>query len=228
MSKKIKHQWQALINEEQAKPYFVELNQVLAQQRANGDVIFPAQGDIFNAFSYHDIKNIKVVILGQDPYHGENQAHGLAFSVQAGIKIPPSLVNIYKELVNEFDSFNKPNHGCLTEWAEQGVLLLNTVLTVQKAQAHSHAKLGWETFTDAVIEKINQESSACVFLLWGAHAQKKGKNINTHKHLVLNGPHPSPLSAYRGFFGCQHFSKANEWLLSKNIPQINWHLPTEL
>lgn len=228
MSKKIKPQWQALIEEEQTKPYFVELNQEVSQQRANGDVIFPAQEDVFNAFCYHDIENIKVVILGQDPYHGENQAHGLAFSVQPGIKTPPSLVNIYKELINEYDSFSKPNHGCLTQWAEQGVLLLNTVLTVKQAQAHSHAKLGWETFTDAVIEKINQESTACVFLLWGAHAQKKGKNINIDKHLVLNGRHPSPLSAYRGFFGCQHFSKANAWLSSKDIPQINWHLPTEL
>ncbi|NQZ86690.1 MAG: uracil-DNA glycosylase [Colwellia sp.] len=225
MSKKIKPQWQKLINDEQVKPYFVELNQKLSKQRANGDVIFPVQGEVFSAFCYHDIKNIKVVILGQDPYHGDKQAHGLAFSVQPGVKVPPSLVNIYKELVNEYSDFNKPDHGCLTPWAEQGVLLLNTVLTVKQAQAHSHAKLGWETFTDAVIEKIDHESNACVFLLWGAHAQKKGKNINTDKHLVLNGPHPSPLSAYRGFFGCQHFSKANEWLRSKDIPQINWHLP---
>ena len=228
MSNEIKPLWQKLINEEQAKPYFVELNQELSQQRANGDVIYPAPNDVFNAFAYKDITDIKVVILGQDPYHGENQAHGLAFSVQPGIKTPPSLVNIYKELVNEYDSFDKPTHGCLTLWAEQGVLLLNTVLTVKQAQAHSHAKLGWETFTDAVIEKINQENKACVFLLWGAHAQKKGKNINTEKHLVLNGPHPSPLSAYRGFFGCQHFSKTNEWLRSQDIPQINWHLPITL
>jgi uracil-DNA glycosylase len=228
MTNKIKPQWQKLINEEQAKPYFVELNQALSKQRANGDVIFPAQDDVFNAFCYQDIKNIKIVILGQDPYHGENQAHGLAFSVQPGIKTPPSLVNIYKELANEFDSFNKPNHGCLTQWAEQGVLLLNTVLTVKQAQAHSHAKLGWGKFTDEVIEQINKKGTACVFLLWGAYAQNKGKNINTHKHLILKGPHPSPLSAYRGFFGCQHFSKANEWLLSKDISPINWHLPTEL
>jgi len=228
MSNEIKPLWQKLINEEQAKPYFVGLNQELSQQRANGDVIYPAPNDVFNAFAYKDITDIKVVILGQDPYHGENQAHGLAFSVQPGIKTPPSLVNIYKELVNEYDSFDKPTHGCLTLWAEQGVLLLNTVLTVKQAQAHSHAKLGWETFTDAVIEKINQENKACVFLLWGAHAQKKGKNINTEKHLVLNGPHPSPLSAYRGFFGCQHFSKTNEWLRSQDILQINWHLPRTL
>jgi uracil-DNA glycosylase len=228
MSKKIKLQWQKLINEEQTKPYFIKLNQELTQQRANGDVIFPVEDDVFNAFCYQDIKDIKVVILGQDPYHGENQAHGLAFSVQSGIKVPPSLVNIYKELITEFNNFTKPTHGCLTPWAEQGVLLLNTVLTVKQAQAHSHAKLGWETFTDVVIKTINQESPGCVFLLWGAHAQKKGKNINAEKHLVLNGPHPSPLSAYRGFFGCQHFSKANEWLLSKNIPQINWQLPTRM
>jgi len=223
---KIKPQWQQLLNEEQNKPYFSQLNNEIIKQRADGDVIFPVEADVFNAFCYHDIKNIKVVILGQDPYHGDKQAHGLAFSVQSGVKVPPSLVNIYKELVNEYSDFNKPDHGCLTPWAEQGVLLLNTVLTVKQAQAHSHAKLGWETFTDAVIEKINLECNACVFLLWGAHAQKKGKNINTNKHLVLNGPHPSPLSAYRGFFGCQHFSKANEWLRSKGIPQINWHLPT--
>jgi len=218
---KIKPQWQQLLNEEQNKPYFSQLNNEIIKQRADGDVIFPVEADVFNAFCYHDIKNIKVVILGQDPYHGDKQAHGLAFSVQSGVKVPPSLVNIYKELVNEYSDFNKPDHGCLTPWAEQGVLLLNTVLTVKQAQAHSHAKLGWETFTDAVIEKINLECNACVFLLWGAHAQKKGKNINTNKHLVLNGPHPSPLSAYRGFFGCQHFSKANEWLRSKGIPQIN-------
>ena len=148
--------------------------------------------------------------------------------MQAGVKVPPSLVNIYKELTNEFSDFKKPNHGCLTQWAEQGVLLLNTVLTVKKAQAHSHAKLGWETFTDAVINSINEENRGCVFLLWGAHAQKKGKSINTDKHLVLNGPHPSPLSAYRGFFGCQHFSKANEWLSSKNRQEINWHLPEKI
>ncbi|MBA6364930.1 uracil-DNA glycosylase [Colwellia sp. BRX8-4] len=227
INQNIKPQWQQLFNQEQAKPYFIELNQVISQQRAKGEVIFPAQNDIFNAFCYQDIKDTKVVILGQDPYHGEDQAHGLAFSVQPGIKVPPSLVNIYKELVNEFADFNKPSHGCLTQWAEKGVLLLNTVLTVKQAQAHSHAKLGWETFTDAVIKHINQESSGCVFLLWGAHAQKKGKNINTEKHFVLNGPHPSPLSAYRGFFGCQHFSKTNQWLQSKNMTPINWQLPEQ-
>jgi uracil-DNA glycosylase len=221
---KIKAQWQQLLNEEQNKPYFSQLTKEIEKQRTDGDVIFPVEADVFNAFGYEDIADIKVIILGQDPYHGEKQAHGLAFSVQPGVKVPPSLVNIYKELANEYDDFNKPDHGCLTEWAQQGVLLLNTVLTVKQAQAHSHAKLGWETFTDSVIEKISQENSSCVFILWGAHAQKKGKNINTDKHLVLNGPHPSPLSAYRGFFGCQHFSKANEWLSANNKTPINWHL----
>lgn len=224
MSKKIKPQWQQLINEEQTKPYYQQLDKEISQQRASGEVIFPVQSDVFNAFCFQDLLDTKVVILGQDPYHGENQAHGLAFSVQAGIKVPPSLANIYKELDSEFTSFNKPSHGCLTTWAQQGVLLLNTVLTVKQAQAHSHAKLGWELFTDAVINRINEQNVGCVFILWGAHAQKKGKNINTEKHLVLNGPHPSPLSAYRGFFGCQHFSKANQWLTSKNLQPINWQL----
>jgi len=221
---KIKQQWQQLLNEEQNKAYFSQLNNEIIKQRAEGDVIFPVEADVFNAFCYQDIADIKVVILGQDPYHGDKQAHGLAFSVQPGVKVPPSLVNIYKELVNEYSDFNKPDHGCLTEWAQQGVLLLNTVLTVKQAQAHSHAKLGWEKFTDAVIAKISQENTGCVFILWGAHAQKKGKNINNVKHLILNGPHPSPLSAYRGFFGCQHFSKTNEWLSAKNKHTINWHL----
>ena len=228
MKLKIKPLWQKLINEEQVKPYFRALDNEVVQQRSNGEVIFPAQKDVFNAFCYQDITDIKVVILGQDPYHGEKQAHGLAFSVQNGIKVPPSLVNIYKELTNEYENFITPKHGFLSYWAEQGVLLLNTVLTVKQAQAHSHAKLGWETFTDSVIQTINQENSGCVFLLWGAHAQKKGKNINTDKHLVLNGPHPSPLSAYRGFFGCQHFSKTNEWLLLNKKSLIDWHLPEHI
>jgi len=221
---KIKPQWQELLNIEQEKPYFSQLDTEITNQRTAGDVIFPDKKDVFSAFCYQDITDIKVVILGQDPYHGEKQAHGLAFSVQPGIKVPPSLVNIYKELANEYSDFNIPEHGCLTEWAQQGVLLLNTVLTVKQAQAHSHAKLGWEQFTDAVIAKISEENSNCVFILWGAHAQKKGKNINSKKHLVLSGPHPSPLSAYRGFFGCQHFSKTNEWLSANNKKTINWHL----
>ncbi|WP_343814851.1 uracil-DNA glycosylase [Colwellia asteriadis] len=225
----IKPQWQQLINSEQRKPYFKALLAEIKQQRSAGITIFPKDDDIFNAFKAVDLKDINVVVLGQDPYHGEQlgvaQAHGLAFSVQPTIKIPPSLVNIYKELTNDIDGFIAPEHGCLTTWAEQGVLLLNTVLTVQQANAHSHAKLGWETFTDAVIDKISEENPHCVFILWGAHAKKKGRNIDESKHLVLTGPHPSPLSSYRGFFGCQHFSKANNWLQAQGQVTIDWRLP---
>jgi len=224
----IKPQWQQLINREAEKTYFQSLTSEITKQRATELSIYPAEKDVFNAFNYADLADVKVVILGQDPYHGKDQAHGLAFSVQNGIKVPPSLVNMYKELTTDIPDFKAPNHGCLTHWAEQGVLLLNTVLTVQKANAHSHAKLGWETFTEQVINEVNDHNRGCVFILWGAHAHKKGKNINKDKHLVLAGPHPSPLSAYRGFFGCQHFSKANTWLVQHNIQSIDWHLPAQL
>lgn len=220
-------QWQNILDNEQNKPYYADLINTIDNQRKSGEVIYPNENDVFNAFKYVDLSNVKVVILGQDPYHGtgknnQPQAHGLAFSVQHGIKVPPSLVNIYKELEQDIEGFTIPNHGNLLSWAEQGVLLLNTVLTVKQANAHSHAKLGWETFTDAIIEALNTNNNGCVFILWGSHAQKKGKNINTQKHLVLSGPHPSPLSAYRGFFGCKHFSKANQWLESRNQRPINW------
>ena len=221
----IKPQWQQLIKRESKKDYFQVLSKEVTQQRAAGIAIFPADNDVFNAFNYVDLPDVKVVILGQDPYHGEGQAHGLAFSVQPGIKVPPSLVNMYKELITDIDGFEKPPHGCLTSWAEQGVLLLNTVLTVQQANAHSHAKLGWEIFTEQVVQTLNKKNKGCVFILWGAHAHKKGKNINQEKHLVLSGPHPSPLSAYRGFFGCQHFSQANTWLEKNSISPIDWQLP---
>ncbi len=223
----IKPYWQQIIKQEQSQDYFCQLQAEIAKQRAQGISIFPTQEDVFHAFEFTDLADINVVILGQDPYHGISkdntpQAHGLAFSVQNGVKIPPSLVNIYKELTKDIDSFVTPNHGNLTAWAQQGVLLLNTVLTVQQGQAHSHAKLGWETFTDKIIDQINQYNDGCVFILWGAHAQKKGRNIDENKHLTLNGPHPSPLSAYRGFFGCQHFSKANDWLAQKGKETISW------
>lgn len=221
----IKPQWQQLIDREANQDYFQALVTEIAQQRASGINIFPEDEDVFNAFNHADLSDVKVVILGQDPYHGEQQAHGLAFSVQDGVKVPPSLVNMYKELTTDIEDFKKPNHGCLTHWAEQGVLLLNTVLTVQQANAHSHAKLGWETFTEQVIKEINENNEGCVFILWGAHAHKKGKKIDQEKHLVLAGPHPSPLSAYRGFFGCRHFSQANAWLIEHNIKPIDWHLP---
>ena len=220
----LKPYWQTLINQEQAKPYFQSLLTNIQQQRADGLTIFPSENNVFNAFENVDISEVKVVILGQDPYHGEGQAHGLAFSVLPNIKVPPSLANIYKELCTDIDDFVTPNHGFLQPWAKQGVLLLNTVLTVQQANAHSHAKLGWETFTDAVITELNEQNDHCVFILWGAHAQKKGRNINNGKHLVLAGPHPSPLSAYRGFFGSKPFSQTNTWLASKGLSPIDWRL----
>jgi uracil-DNA glycosylase len=226
----IKPSWQKIIKQEQSQDYYCQLQDDIAKERAQGISIFPEEKDIFNAFSFSDLSDIKVVILGQDPYHGvgkgdyckQPQAHGLAFSVTKNIKIPPSLVNIYKELSSDIDGFIMPAHGNLTSWAEQGVLLLNTVLTVQQNQANSHAKLGWERFTDRIIAQINEHNTGCVFILWGAHAQKKGRNIDGNKHLVLNGPHPSPLSAYRGFFGCKHFSIANAWLTKKDKKIINW------
>lgn len=221
----IKPQWQELIEQQAQQDYFQALTAEVANQRASGVTIFPPEKDVFNAFNYVDVTDVKVVILGQDPYHGQGQAHGLAFSVQTGVKVPPSLVNMYKELTTDIEDFKAPEHGFLSHWAEQGVLLLNTVLTVQQANAHSHAKLGWETFTEHVINEINDKNPGCVFILWGAHAHKKGKKINQEKHCVLAGPHPSPLSAYRGFFGCQHFSKANSWLRGQGINVIDWHLP---
>ena len=220
----LKPYWQTLISQEQAKPYFQSLLTNIQQQRADGLTIFPSENNVFNAFENVDISEVKVVILGQDPYHGAGQAHGLAFSVLPNIKVPPSLANIYKELCTDIDDFVTPNHGFLQPWAKQGVLLLNTVLTVQQANAHSHAKLGWETFTDAVITELNEQNDHCVFILWGAHAQKKGRNINNGKHLVLAGPHPSPLSAYRGFFGSKPFSQTNTWLASKGLSPIDWRL----
>ena len=234
----IKPHWQQIITQEQSQNYYCQLQSEVAKQRAQGTIIFPEEKDVFRAFEFTDLADIKTVILGQDPYHGISsqpstkhngstsipQAHGLAFSVQAGVKVPPSLVNIYKELTTDINGFVAPSHGNLTPWAEQGVLLLNTVLTVQQGQAHSHAKLGWETFTDKIIAQINQHNNGCVFILWGAHAQKKGRNIDDKKHLVLNGPHPSPLSAYRGFFGCRHFSQANAWLSQQGKQAINWSL----
>lgn len=228
----IKPHWQQIIEQEKQQDYYCQLQKEITKKRAQGITIFPEEKDVYNAFEYCDLADIKVVILGQDPYHGvgkgdyhhQSQAHGLAFSVTKHIKIPPSLVNIYKELNTDIEGFNTPNHGNLTSWAEQGVLLLNTVLTVQQSKAHSHAKLGWERFTDQIISQLNQHNDGCVFILWGAHAQKKGRDIDSSKHLVLNGPHPSPLSAYRGFFGCQHFSKANTWLTQKNKVAIDWQV----
>ncbi|APD95010.1 uracil-DNA glycosylase [Alteromonas mediterranea] len=216
--------WQSALGNEKQKEYFVELLARVKQAREAGSVIYPPQPDVFNALKYTPLDKVNVVILGQDPYHGPNQAHGLCFSVQAGVKTPPSLKNMYKELLTDIDGFVEPNHGTLTSWAEQGVLLLNTVLTVEQGKAHSHAKWGWETFTDKVIDVVNANCENVVFLLWGSHAQKKGKHIDREKHKVLHAPHPSPLSAHRGFLGCKHFSQTNEYLVEKGKTPINWQV----
>lgn len=221
--------WKSLIEIERSQPYFQILSQTISEQREEGATLFPLDEDVFSAFNYVDLPNVKVVILGQDPYHGITsdgvpQAHGLAFSVPPKVKIPPSLVNIFKELTTDIAGFETPKHGNLIKWAEQGVLLLNTVFTVQQGQAHSHAKLGWEVFTDKVIEALDKENSGCVFILWGSHAHKKGKYINSEKHKVLKNVHPSPLSVYRGFYGSKPFSQANTWLKEQGKDVIDWHL----
>lgn len=216
--------WDSFIKAEQDKQYFQELEMFLAKERSCGKKIFPSQERVFEAFSLTPFADVKVVILGQDPYHGVNQAHGLSFSVQDGVKIPPSLRNIYKELSSDVHSFKAPLHGNLTTWAKQGVLLLNTVLTVEEGLAHSHAKKGWESFTDKVIRTINDELTHVVFILWGAHAQKKREMIDESKHHILASAHPSPLSARRGFFGCQHFSKTNLFLEEKRKKTIDWQI----
>lgn len=217
--------WQDFLNIECAKPYMQQTLDTVTQKRSQGIAVYPAQSQVFSAFEATPLENIKVVLLGQDPYHGEGQAHGLCFSVLPEVaKLPPSLKNIYKELATDIAGFSIPEHGYLQRWAEQGVFLLNTVLTVEQGQAHSHKHLGWEQFTDQVIAHINQHCEGVVFILWGAHAQKKGKGIDSSRHHVLNGPHPSPLSAHRGFFGCQHFSKTNQLLTQQGKSAIDWQV----
>lgn len=216
--------WQNFLQQQQQQEYFEQIQSYVANARQQGKVVYPPEDDVFSAFTATPLDQVKVVILGQDPYHGPDQAHGLSFSVKPGVKTPPSLANMYKELATDIEGFTIPEHGYLQSWAEQGVLLLNTVLTVEQGNAHSHAKIGWETFTDKVIEHIDQECEGVIFLLWGAHAQKKGKKINTQKHHVLKSAHPSPLSAYRGFFGCQHFSQTNTLLQAMNKTPITWQV----
>lgn len=220
--KEKKMSWKSFIELEQKKAYYQTLSIFLESERSLGKKIYPSESLYFNALQLTPLENVKVVILGQDPYHGEGQAHGLSFSVPDGIKIPPSLRNIYKELANSVAEFTPPESGNLTHWAEQGVLLLNAVLSVEKANAGSHAKKGWENFTDNVIKHINVSQSDVVFLLWGSYAHKKGALIDTHKHHVLTSVHPSPLSAYRGFLGCDHFNLTNEILHNKGKNRINW------
>ncbi|MDW4576917.1 uracil-DNA glycosylase [Atlantibacter hermannii] len=214
--------WHDVLADEKQQPYFLNTLKTVEEERANGVTIYPPAKDVFNAFRFTELGDIKVVILGQDPYHGPNQAHGLAFSVRPGIQPPPSLVNMYKELEGSITGFVRPSHGYLESWARQGVMLLNTVLTVRAGQAHSHARLGWETFTDKVISLINQHREGVVFMLWGSHAQKKGAMIDRERHYVLQAPHPSPLSAHRGFFGCGHFVKANDYLAQRGETPIDW------
>ena len=215
--------WASELADELDQPYMSTLRDFLDQQSLAGKEIYPSWPLIFNAFDLTPLESVKVVVLGQDPYHGQGQAHGLSFSVKQGVKIPPSLRNIYKEL-NADVGCELPNHGDLTVWAEQGVLLLNSVLTVEKSLAASHKNKGWETFTDKVISVINDHCDHVVFLLWGAYAQKKGEKIDASKHLILESVHPSPLSARKGFIGCQHFSKCNEYLQSHGIKPIDWQV----
>ncbi|MCV2403935.1 uracil-DNA glycosylase [Marinomonas sp. C2222] len=214
--------WHAALEQELDKGYMSALLSFLEQEdRVN--TVFPIESERLMALKVTPFDSVKVVILGQDPYHGEGQAHGLSFSVKPDVKIPPSLVNIYKELEADL-AISPANHGSLIQWAEQGVLLLNSVLTVTEGKAGSHQKKGWETFTDRIIELINKEHEGVVFMLWGSYAQKKGCQIDKAKHCVLESVHPSPLSAYRGFFGCSHFSKANQYLISQSKAPINWSL----
>lgn len=218
--------WLAVLGGEFEQPYMQNLKAFLAQEKAQGKVIYPHSSDWFNAFKYTPLNQVKVVILGQDPYHGPNQAHGLCFSVRPGVKTPPSLVNIYKELQSDL-GIQPVNHGYLTSWAKQGVLMINAVLTVEQANAGSHQKKGWEQFTDKVIHVINEQLDGVVFLLWGSYAQKKAAFVDQNKHLVLKSVHPSPLSAHRGFFGNHQFSQANEFLISRGKQPINWQLPEQ-
>lgn len=221
---KLEKSWKAALSAEFAQPYMQQLSDFLRQEKQQGKVIFPPGSLIFNALDLTPLPQVKVVILGQDPYHGPGQAHGLSFSVPEGIKVPPSLVNIYKELKRDL---NIPiaEHGNLQSWAEQGVLLLNTTLTVQQGQAGSHAKAGWQRFTDQIIQCVSEQQDHVVFMLWGAHARSKAQLIDASKHLILTSAHPSPLSAYRGFLGCGHFSECNKYLQRTGQTPIAWQLP---
>lgn len=214
--------WSELLRDEFHKDYMINLQKHLANLRNHNVPIYPKHEDIFNAFKLTPFENIKVVILGQDCYHGEGQAHGLAFSVKDNMKVPPSLQNIFKELETDIDGYVKPDSGNLTEWAKQGVLLLNSILTVEKAKPSSHQGLGWERFTDHVIKTISDEKDGIVFIFWGSYARSKKKFVNLSKHFVLESPHPSPFSAHNGFFGCKHFSQTNKILEQSKKEPINW------
>lgn len=218
----IGNDWDKVLEGEFEKDYYLKLREFLKKEYSSR-IIYPSMYDIFNALKTTPYNDVKVVLLGQDPYHGPNQAHGMCFSVQKGVQPPPSLVNIFKELNDDLGCM-PPGHGCLTEWAQQGVLLLNTALTVRAGQANSHRGKGWEIFTDQVIRHLNEREKPMVFILWGANAKAKTALITNPAHLILTAAHPSPLSAYKGFFGCRHFSKANAFLEENGIQPVNWQL----
>lgn len=223
MDVKIESSWKEVLKDEFDKDYFEQIVLHLKTERTQGKTIYPPGQFIFNAFDTTPFENVKVVILGQDPYHGPGQAHGLCFSVQNGVPPPPSLINIFKEL-NDDVGVPIPNHGNLTHWAQQGVFLLNASLTVRASEPMSHSKIGWAEFTNEVIKKISTEKEHVVFMLWGKFAQEKRELINESKHFILHSAHPSPLSASAGFFGCKHFSRANAYLMSKGIDPVDWKL----
>lgn len=223
MDVKIEASWKEVLQAEFSKPYFQQIALHIKTEKSQGKIIYPPGSVIFNAFNTTPFDKVKVVILGQDPYHGPRQAHGLCFSVQNGVPPPPSLINIFKELQDDI-GVPVPNHGNLTHWAQQGVFLLNASLTVRAGEPMSHAKIGWAEFTDTVIKKISDKKQHVVFILWGKFAQEKRVLIDESKHLILRSVHPSPLSAHGGFFGCKHFSKTNEYLASKGIDPVDWSL----
>ena len=223
LEKNLASAWQARLTSQFTQPYWKTLSTFLQERADQGHTVYPPQDALFNALNLTLPAQVKVVIVGQDPYHGPGQAHGLCFSVQPDVKPPPSLVNIYKEMNTDL-GLKRPTHGCLTRWAKQGVLLLNSVLTVEDGQANAHQGKGWESFTDAVIETLNEGSESIVFMLWGSYAQQKGAAIDSERHLVLTAPHPSPLSAHRGFFGTKPFSKANAYLLEHKKLPIDWQV----
>ena len=220
---KVEESWKLVLKEEFNKPYFIQLVNHIKTEKEQGKLIYPKGSNIFNAFNKTPLEKVKVVILGQDPYHGPNQAHGLSFSVQKGIQFPPSLQNIFKELQRDTGT-PYPSHGDLSSWAQQGVFLLNASLTVRAAEPMSHSQIGWAIFTDAVIRTISKDCPKVVFMLWGKFAQEKQTLIDSSKHLVLKAPHPSPLSAHQGFVGCGHFSACNHFLAKNGIDPINWHI----
>ncbi|WP_276485466.1 uracil-DNA glycosylase [Paraflavitalea pollutisoli] len=223
MEVKIDDSWKQVLKEEFKRDYFTQIVGHLKLEKAGGKTIYPPGGLIFNAFNLTPFHAVKVVVIGQDPYHGQGQAHGLSFSVQDGVKPPPSLVNIYKEIHNDI-GLPIPKHGNLTKWAEQGVLMLNASLTVRAGEPMSHSRIGWADFTDAVIRKVSEQKKGVVFLLWGKFAQAKQELIDETKHQVLKAAHPSPYSADSGFFGCRHFSKTNEYLVQEGLDPIDWSL----